>query len=131
MTDKKVIETIIAKNNCCNITKKGYDCANCPLNKGAYQCGYIHTGIIVQAKRWLDEHSNKEKPMTQNSMILNHLNQRPITPAEAYEKLGVMRLSARIYDLRNQGYSISMELKTAKNRFGAVVTFAEYRLESE
>ena len=69
--------------------------------------------------------------MNQNSMILNHLNTRPITPMEAYETYGILRLSARIHDLRNQGYSISMELKTAKNRFGASVTFAEYRLESE
>ena len=74
---------------------------------------------------------NKGVSMTQNNMVLYNLNLGPITPAEAYEKLGVMRLSARIYDLRNQGYPISMELKTAKNRFGAVVTFAEYRLESE
>ena len=66
--------------------------------------------------------------MTQNNMVLYNLNLGPITPAEAYEKLGVMRLSARIYDLRAMGYPIEMELKTEKNRFGASVTFAEYSM---
>ena len=69
--------------------------------------------------------------MTQCEAILIHLkNFRFITPADAYEFYGVMRLSARIHDLRRAGVKIETIRKTGKNRYGNTVNYAEYRLIS-
>ena len=48
--------------------------------------------------------------MTQNDVILNHLKNGPITPAEAWSKYSIMRLSARVNDLRNMGHHIKTEI---------------------
>jgi hypothetical protein len=42
---------------------------------------------------------------------------------------GVYRLAARIADLRGQGYNISSEIQTGKNRYGEATHFAVYKLE--
>lgn len=52
-----------------------------------------------------------------------------ITPLDALADLGVMRLGARIWDLRNAGHKISRKMVSSKNRYGEVVSYAEYRLE--
>lgn len=52
-----------------------------------------------------------------------------ITPLDAMTDLGVMRLAARISDLRRAGYRISRKTETAKNRYGRAVRYARYRLE--
>lgn len=51
-----------------------------------------------------------------------------ITPLEALADLGVMRLGARIYDLRKKGYSIIRETEKSQNRYGQPVRYARYRL---
>jgi hypothetical protein len=61
--------------------------------------------------------------MTQNDLILRELKQRDLTALDAVE-LGIMRLAARISDLRNEGYEI--ETETIKTAGGARV--ARYRL---
>lgn len=72
----------------------------------------------------------KEKTPSQNDLILNHLMEHPngITPAEAYELYGCMRLSARISDLRKDLYEIETIQVTKKNRYGHTTNFARYRL---
>ena len=68
--------------------------------------------------------------MTQNDMILAWLrDNRSITPWEAIRELGCTRLSARIYDLRRRGISISQETVRRVNRYGKMVSFARYTLE--
>ncbi len=52
-----------------------------------------------------------------------------INPLQALGDLGVMRLGARIWDLRHQGHHISRRMVTGKNRYGEAVSYAEYRLE--
>ena len=52
-----------------------------------------------------------------------------INPLQALGDLGVMRLGARIWDLRHQGHQISRRMVTGKNRYGEAVSYAEYRLE--
>lgn len=70
--------------------------------------------------------------MTQNNMILNHLeNIGGITDAKAWELYGVNRLSARIKDLRGRGHDIETVQRTGKNRYGKAVRFAEYRMRKE
>jgi hypothetical protein len=51
-----------------------------------------------------------------------------ISTLEAFNDLGVARLASRIHDLKEQGYIIESETKTAKNRFGENTSFKVYRL---
>ena len=51
-----------------------------------------------------------------------------ITPLEALADLGIMRLGARIYDLRKKGYAIIRETEKSHNRYGQPVRYARYRL---
>ena len=45
--------------------------------------------------------------MSQNAQILTHLKRHgTITPLEALNKYGILRLAARCYDLREKGYGI-------------------------
>lgn len=46
-----------------------------------------------------------------------------ITPLEALEKFGCLRLGARIYDLRQLGYNIETKHVTQNGK-----TFAQYRM---
>jgi pyruvate-formate lyase-activating enzyme len=69
--------------------------------------------------------------MTQNDMILNHLRTNgSITPLQALDLYGIMRLGARIYDLRRQGEQIYRELVAVKNRRGETTMVAEYVLDT-
>lgn len=67
---------------------------------------------------------------TQNEMILKHLqtHKRGITPIQALNKFGCMRLASRISDLRKMGYSISREMIAVKDRDGDVRYVASYKL---
>lgn len=67
---------------------------------------------------------------SQNEMILKYLqtHKRGITAAQAYEKFGCLRLSARIRDLKDQGVKISSTLVEVKNRVGDPVHVSLYRL---
>ncbi len=65
-------------------------------------------------------------------MILKHLQENlGITPKQANELYGVMRLAARIKDLRNRGYRIASIDRRELNRFGKKTRFTEYRLVKE
>lgn len=53
---------------------------------------------------------NKESMMTQKSIIRQHLlDGKSITPLEALHLCGSLRLSAIIFDLREEGLPIEME----------------------
>lgn len=68
--------------------------------------------------------------MTQNERLLMHLKQHgTIQPMEAWSDLGIYRLGARIYDLRDQGYAITRKMVNVVNRFGEECRVAEYQLE--
>lgn len=43
---------------------------------------------------------------SQNELILAHLKKHTITPIQALELFGCLRLSGRIKNLRDQGYNI-------------------------
>lgn len=53
-----------------------------------------------------------------------------ISTMEAFTDLGVTRLSGRIYDLIHRGYPIVGEMVAGKNRYGEVVHYMRYRMES-
>jgi len=66
--------------------------------------------------------------MTQKERVLWWLkNEGELTPAEAESQLGVGRLAARIYDLRQEGLSIETNEREVSTRFGAS-TVAHYSL---
>lgn len=67
------------------------------------------------------------KENTQRTLVKKHLNKKgSITSWEAIKLFGCTRLSAVIYDLRNDGVKIRTYKVTKKNRYGNYVTFAEY-----
>ena len=68
--------------------------------------------------------------MTQCEKILRHLREiGVITPMEAMAQYGIMRLGARIWDLRHQGYNITAQLVHGKNRHGEPTRWSSYKLE--
>ena len=67
---------------------------------------------------------------SQNERILKYLqtHRRGITQLQALEKFGVLRLSGRIHNLREQGYPIMTNIIEVTNRYGEISRVAEYRL---
>lgn len=66
---------------------------------------------------------------TQNAQVLRWLNEvGPITPVDALRQFGIMRLGARVHELKRVGHNIQTETETAINRFGKIVRYARYRL---
>ena len=67
--------------------------------------------------------------MTQTERILRHLQDYgEIDPMEAIRSYGIMRLGARIWDLKRDGYPIETKIKTGKNRHGEDTHWAVYKL---
>jgi hypothetical protein len=67
--------------------------------------------------------------MTQEDKIFLHLlNKGPITPMEAFQEYGIMRLSARIYELKKAGHRIESATIKVKNRFGEDCRVSKYYL---
>ena len=58
--------------------------------------------------------------------ILAHLKRKSITPLEALNKFGCLRLAAIIYNLRKRGVVIKTVNKTVNSK-----TFAQYILVKE
>nr|DAG46189.1 MAG TPA: helix-turn-helix domain protein [Caudoviricetes sp.] len=54
-----------------------------------------------------------------------------ISSMEAFQDLGITRLSARIYELREEGYKFEETFKASKNRFGEIVYYKRYRFQKE
>ena len=68
--------------------------------------------------------------MTQNQKILEHLQSgRTITQLDALNKYGCLRLSGRIFELRQRGYKINTKTIAVRNRDGESAYVAEYSLE--
>ena len=70
--------------------------------------------------------------MNQNQQVLNHLAKYgSITPKQALERYGIMRLGARIYDLKGLGYNIIKTTEKGKNRYGEPCHYARYYIRKE
>ena len=66
----------------------------------------------------------------QKEKIIKYLKKhKSITPVDAMFDLGIMRLAARMSDLKKDGYNIQMEMETGKNRYGEPVRYARYSLK--
>ena len=67
--------------------------------------------------------------MRQEQRIYEYMKKHNgITAKEAVEELGVMRLSARIFDLREQGINISDERVKGVNRYGETCYYTRYKV---
>lgn len=67
--------------------------------------------------------------MTQSERILRHLRDvGEIDPMTAIRDYGIMRLGARIWDLKRDGHPIETHIKTGKNRYGEDTHWAVYKL---
>lgn len=68
--------------------------------------------------------------MSQEEQVLRYLYEHgSITPADAFREFGIMRLGARIWDLKAAGVPIKTEREKGKNMFGNTVYYARYILE--
>lgn len=68
--------------------------------------------------------------MTQCERILKFMQDHgSINQMQAMKDLGVMRLAARVADLKKAGHKITRRTVTGRNRYDEKVIFAEYRLE--
>ena len=66
---------------------------------------------------------------SQKDLILAYMEKHgSITPLEAQREIGCMRLGARIWDLRRDGYNIVREMVEVPTRNGGKTTVARYRL---
>lgn len=70
------------------------------------------------------------KKKTQCDRILDYFHDfGSITQLEALHDLGCMRLSARIGDLKKQGYKFITKPEKDKNRYGEKISYSRYFLE--
>ena len=70
--------------------------------------------------------------MTQTQKIYRYMKQYgSITPLEALQEFGCMRLAARISDLRHMGVKIQSKNASSVNQYGEVVHFARYTLNEQ
>lgn len=75
----------------------------------------------------LKDMEEKNRKSTQNQRILAHLFANgAITPMDALRQYGVMRLGARIFDLKKMGVPIVREMVYEDG-----VGYARYRLEDD
>lgn len=67
---------------------------------------------------------------TQEQQILDYIAAHgSITQMDAMRDLGIMRLGARIFELKEAGYPVKKTMETSKNRFGKPVSYARYTVE--
>ena len=69
------------------------------------------------------------KTLTQKDRIIRHLKDKEsITSLEAMQEYGIMRLTSRVCELKNEGYKIRSEYISSKNRYNEPVSFSKYTL---
>lgn len=69
---------------------------------------------------------------TQNQMVLRYLEEHgEISQLDAMKEFGIMRLGARIFDLRADGHNIKTTMGKSRNRWGEWTRYAIYRLIKE
>lgn len=70
--------------------------------------------------------------MTQHDLILDYMRDNgSVTTYEAFEELGITKLTTRISEFRAMGYKIRQQTYSGRNRFGKLVTYNRYWLEGE
>lgn len=71
----------------------------------------------------------KRKEITQEDRVLKFMQDTgSITSWQAIQQFGITRLSAKIFNLRREGYEITNKMRFSKNRYGEPIHFVEYQL---
>lgn len=69
---------------------------------------------------------------TQKEMILQYIKDfGSITPAEAFIDLGIYNFSARLAELKDDGYKFKMVKEKGKNRYGKSIWWGRYSFDKE
>jgi len=72
------------------------------------------------------------KDMSQKERVLEYLKKgKPLTRLNAWDELGVIETPARIHELRSEGHTIKSTKKQVLNRYGEIVTIAEWYMPRE
>lgn len=67
------------------------------------------------------------KRVTQKERVLDFIKKEgSITSLDAFRELGCTRLSAVIFNLKEEGYEFETKFEARKNRWGDTVSFARY-----
>lgn len=67
--------------------------------------------------------------MTQSERIINYIRDfGSISPLEAFQDLGITKLSTRISEMRQDGLEFDKIRESSKNRYGEKVTYMRYSL---
>ena len=67
--------------------------------------------------------------LTQKQRIIRHLKDKKlITALQAMKEYGIMRLTSRICELKDEGYNIKSEFVSSKNRYNEAVSYSKYTL---
>lgn len=70
--------------------------------------------------------------MAQRDMVAKYINDfGSITSWQAFADLGITRLSARIWELKRDGYFIAKERKETLNRYGKKVFYDKYTITGQ
>lgn len=68
--------------------------------------------------------------MTQKDRVLQFLQEQgSITSLDAFRHIGCTRLSAVIFNLKEEGYEFETQFETKKNRWGDKVAFKRYTIK--
>lgn len=69
--------------------------------------------------------------MAQKKRVLDYINEfGSISSLEAFRDLGVTRLSAVIFNLKEDGYEFDTKTERCVNRYGEKVGYARYSLKN-
>jgi hypothetical protein len=73
-----------------------------------------------------------EPTAAQNRRLIAFLRENgPIDPLTAWRQLGIYRLGARVFELRQDGHAIETERREVSNHFGERCFVGFYKLVSE
>lgn len=64
------------------------------------------------------------------SVLAYLMEHKTINPLESWERLGIYRLGARVFELRQRGHDIFTYLTPVTNRWGRTVRVAVYHYRS-
>ena len=68
--------------------------------------------------------------ITQEQRVINYIREfGSITSKDAFNDLGITRLSAKIFNLKKMGYEIKDEFEQGKNRYGETTFYKRYYLD--
>lgn len=86
-------------------------------------------GIADALKSLLPSAKEKSSGNQADRLLVYLFSNKTIEPLEAWKKLGIYRLAARVNDLRRRGYEISTERVATTNKWGEELRYARYRFD--